>query len=88
MVLCGDACGDLLGSLDLGHDLVRCVGEVADGVLGQALILLRLQGVAHVVRGVQKLLYKVHMLMIPVWFWLQAVSRLINVGKYYNDVLK
>ena len=85
---CGDPLLPLLGSHDLVHDLVRCVGEVADGVLGQALILLRLQGVAHVVRGVQKSLYKVHMLMIPVWFWLQAVSRLINVGKYYNDVLK
>ena len=44
---CGDLLLPLLGSPDLGHDLVRCVREVADGVLGQALLLLRLQGVAH-----------------------------------------
>ena len=69
---CGEPLLPLLGSHDLVHDLVRCVGEVADGVLGQ-----RLQGAAHAVGVVQRLLYTVPMLMIPVWSWLQAVSRLV-----------
>ena len=69
---CGDLLLPLLGSPDLGHNLVRCVREVADGVLGQ-----RLQGAAHAVGVVQRLLYTVPMLMIPVWSWLQAVSRLV-----------
>ena len=74
---CGDPLLPLLGSHDLGHDLVRCVGEMADGVLGQALLRLGLQGAAHAVCVVQRLLYTVPMLMRPVWSRLQAVSRLV-----------